>query len=234
MDSHESLADVTERSPSQRLRRYLIAGVLVWTPIVVTIFILQFLVGLMDRSLVLLPEAWRPENLFGFAVPGLGLVLAVVVLAITGLLATNLVGRRLMSWGDRLVRRIPIVRSIYSGAKTFTETVFSSKGQAFKQVLLVQYPRQGVWSIGFQSGEDIAEATHRTGRDLVVVFMPTTPNPTSGFIVMVPREEVIPLEMTIDEAMRLILTLGVVAPPWPGNRPVQTELPGLQDPPPKA
>ena len=160
-------------------------------------------------------------------------MLAVVVLAITGLLATNLVGRRLVSWTDGLVKRIPIVRSIYSGAKTFTETVFSSKGQAFKQVLMVQYPRQGVWSIGFQSGDEIAEATHRTGRELVVVFVPTTPNPTSGFIVLMPREEVIALDMTVDEAMRLILTLGVVVPPWPGNRPVQPELPGLQDLPPK-
>ena len=116
------------------------------------------------------------------------------------------------------MQRIPVVRSIYSGAKVFTETVFTDKGQAFKQVLLVEYPRKGIWSIGFQSGEKVAEAAHRSGRNLVCVFVPTTPNPTSGFILMVPREDTVPLDMSIDEAMRLIFTLGVVAPAWPNGR----------------
>jgi uncharacterized membrane protein len=211
----EILDDGKERSFSQRLRRYLVAGLLVWLPIVVTVFVLRFLVGLVDRTLLLLPAAWRPEAVVGFGIPGLGLLLASLVLLSTGLAVTNLVGRQLVTWWEEFMNRIPVVRSIYSGAKTFTETVFSGKGQAFKRVLLVEYPRKGVWSLGFQSGEEVAEAAHRTGQRLVCVFIPTTPNPTSGFIIMVPREDVIALEMTVDDAMRLVFTLGVVAPDWP-------------------
>jgi uncharacterized membrane protein len=206
--------DIKERSASQRLRRYLVAGLLVWLPIVVTIFVLKFLVGLMDQTLLLVPAQWRPEAVLGFGIPGLGLVLAVIVLLGTGIAVTNLVGRKLVSWWEDLMKRIPFVRSIYSGAKTFTETVFTPKGQAFKRVLLVQYPRKGIWTLGFQSGADVTEAAHHAGRDLMCVFVPTTPNPTSGFIIMVPREEVVALDMSIDDAMRWVFTLGVVAPGW--------------------
>ena len=199
---------------AQRLRRYLIAGLLVWIPIFVTFIVLQALVGLMDRTLLLLPERWRPEALVGFGIPGLGLLLAIVVLVVTGLAATNLAGRRLLRWSEDLVRRIPFVRAIYGGTKSFTETVLSDKGHAFKRVLLVQYPREGIWTLGFQTGHSMAEASHVSGRDLVAVFVPTTPNPTSGFIIMVPREEAVALEMSVDEAMRVILTLGVVSPDW--------------------
>jgi len=210
--------DGRDRTFSQQVRRYLVAGLLIWVPIIVTVFVLRFLVGLMDQTLLLLPAAWRPEAVLGFGIPGLGLLLALLVLFVTGVSVTNLVGRKLVRWGDDFMQRIPIVRSIYSGAKTFTETVFTGKGQAFKRVLLVEYPRKGIWSLGFQSGEDVAEVAHRAGQSLVCVFVPTTPNPTSGFIIMVPREDVIPLDMTVDDAMRLIFTLGVVAPPWPNTR----------------
>ena len=198
----------------QRIRRYMIAGLLLWLPVGVTIIILRFLVDLMDRTLLLLPEGWRPDALLGFRIPGLGLLLALVVLLVTGVAITNLVGRQLVSWWEDLLKRIPIVRSIYSGAKIFTETVFSDKGKAFKSVLLVEYPRKGIWTLGFQSGDQVAEAAHRSGQGLVCVFVPTTPNPTSGFIIMVPNEDVIKLDMSIDDAMRLIFTLGVVAPDW--------------------
>ena len=210
----DSEDDGKERSTSQRLRRYLVAGLLVWLPIVVTIFILKFLVGLMDQTMLLVPAKWRPEAVLGFGIPGLGLVLAVIVLLSTGVAVTNLVGRQLVSWWEDLMKRIPFVRSIYSGAKTFTETVFTPKGQAFKRVLLVQYPRRGIWTLGFQSGDDITEAAHHSGHDLVCVFVPTTPNPTSGFIIMVPRQDVIPLQMSVDDAMRWIFTLGVVGAGW--------------------
>lgn len=210
----DSEDDGKERSTSQRLRRYLVAGLLVWLPIVVTIFILKFLVGLMDQTMLLVPAKWRPEAVLGFGIPGLGLVLAVIVLLITGVAVTNLVGRQLVSWWEDFMKRIPFVRSIYSGAKTFTETVFTPKGQAFKRVLLVQYPRRGIWTMGFQSGDDITEAAHHAGHDLVCVFVPTTPNPTSGFIIMIPRQDVIPLQMSVDDAMRWIFTLGVVGPGW--------------------
>ena len=206
--------DGKDGTASQRLRRYLVAGLLVWLPIVVTIFVLKFLVGLMDQTLLLVPAKWRPEAVLGFPIPGLGLVLAVIVLLGTGLAVTNLVGRQLVSWWEDLMKRIPFVRSIYSGAKTFTETVFTPKGQAFKRVLLVQYPRKGIWTIGFQSGDDVSEAAHHAGQELMCVFIPTTPNPTSGFIIMVPKDEVRALDMTVDDAMRWIFTLGVVAPGW--------------------
>lgn len=198
----------------QKIRRYLIAGLLLWLPVGVTVIILRFLVDLMDRTLLLLPAGWRPDALLGFRIPGLGLVLALVVLLVTGVALTNLVGRQLIHWWEDLLKRIPIVRSIYSGAKIFTETVFSDKGKAFKSVLLVEYPRKGIWTLGFQSGEEVAEAAHRVGRGLVCVFIPTTPNPTSGFIIMVPSEDVMPLDMSVDDAMRLVFTLGVVAPDW--------------------
>jgi uncharacterized membrane protein len=213
-----------EGSFGRRLRRYLIAGLLVWLPIVVTIFILRFLVGLVNG---VLPEL-RIENTIGFPIPGLELALAILVLLLTGLAVTNLVGREIVGWWESVLKRIPVVRSIYSGAKTFTETVFTDKGKAFKRVLLVQYPRQGVWSIGLQSGESLGEASERTGRELIPVFVPTTPNPTSGFIIMVPREEAIPLDMTVDQAMRFIFTLGVVAPDWP---PGPGAAPGAAPPP---
>ena len=201
-------------SKTQRLRRYLIAGLLVWLPVLVTVFVLQFLIGLVDQTLLLLPENARPEALLGFRIPGLGLLLAVVVLLATGLAATNLVGRELLRWWENLMKRIPLVRSLYSGTKTFTETVFSGKGQAFQRVLLVEYPRKGIWTLAFQTAQQMQEASHRAGRDLVGVFVPTTPNPTSGFIIMIPREDVIFLEMSVEEAMRVILTLGVVTPAW--------------------
>lgn len=214
MSAADSAARPAETTWASRLRRYLIAGLLVWIPVFVTVFVLQALVGLMDRTLLLVPERFRPEALLGFGIPGLGLVLALIVLLLTGLAATNLAGRRLLRWSEDLVRRIPVVRAIYGGTKTFTETVLSDKGQAFKRVLLVQYPRHGMWVLGFQSGDSNPEPSHRTGRDLIAVFVPTTPNPTSGFIIMVPREEAIALEMSVDEAMRVILTLGVVTPDW--------------------
>jgi uncharacterized membrane protein len=221
--------DGKARTFSQRLRRYLVAGLLIWLPIVVTIFVIKFLVGLMDGTLLLLPAAWRPEAVLGFGIPGLGLLLALLVLLVTGVAVTNLVGRKLVTWWEEFMQRIPFVRSIYSGAKTFTETVFTGKGQAFKRVLLVEYPRKGIWTVGFQSGEEVAEVAHRAGKRLVCVFIPTTPNPTSGFIIMVPREDVLPLDMSVDDAMRLVFTLGVVAPPWssaPGSRSTQDAPPG--------
>lgn len=209
--------DGKARTLGQRVRRYLVAGLLVWLPIVVTIFVLKFLVGLVDQTMLLVPAKWRPEAVLGFPIPGLGLVLAVVVLFLTGIALTNLVGRQLVSWWEDLMKRIPVVRSIYSGAKTFTETVFTPKGQAFKRVLLVQYPREGIWTMGFQSGDEVGEASHLAGRRLVCVFIPTTPNPTSGFIIMVPREDVLPLDVSVDDAMRWIFTLGVASPSWSGD-----------------
>jgi uncharacterized membrane protein len=162
----------------------------------------------------------------GFHIHGLGFLMALAVLGGTGVTLSNLAGRQLVRWWEELMQRIPVVRSIYSGAKTFTETVFSGKGQAFKRVLLIEYPRKGIWSIGFQSAEQVAEIDHRTGDEMLCVFVPTTPNPTSGFIMMVPRRDCIALDMSVDAAMKMIVTLGVVVPVWqpPGQLPLGIDI----------
>ena len=193
------------------LRRYLVAGVLVWLPILAVVWVIRFLVQLMDRTLLLLPASYRPEALFGFGLPGLGAVLAFAILLVTGLLVTNLIGRQLVDYWEDLLQRIPLVRSIYSSVKGLAESVFS-QDKAFRKVVLIPYPRAGVWSIGFLTAENLGEISARTGVPSVCVFIPATPNPTSGFIVIVPRAEVIELAMSVDAAMKMIVTLGIVMP----------------------
>jgi uncharacterized membrane protein len=195
----------------RRLRRDLVAGVLVWLPILAVVWVIRFLVQLMDRTLLLLPASYRPEALFGFGLPGLGAVLAFAILLVTGLLVTNLIGRQLVDYWEDLLQRIPLVRSIYSSVKGLAESVFS-QDKAFRKVVLIPYPRAGVWSIGFLTAENLGEISARTGVPSVCVFIPATPNPTSGFIVIVPRAEVIELAMSVDAAMKMIVTLGIVMP----------------------
>jgi len=197
-----------------KLRRYLVAGILVWLPLGVTFFLLRFLVGLMDQTLKLVPAQYRPEEWLGFAIPGLGVILTIIVVFLTGLLAANIVGRSVVGGWESLLDRIPIVRSIYSASKNFTEIVFSDSGKAFKKVLLVEYPRKGIYTITFQTATDIDEIQARTGEDIIACFVPTTPNPTSGFIIVVPQRDVIELDMEVDEAVKLIMSLGVVVPTW--------------------
>jgi uncharacterized membrane protein len=188
----------------------------VWLPILASLWVITFIVQLMDRTLLLLPEHYRPEALLGFPTPGLGIVFALVVLLVTGLLVTNLIGRRLVSYWDGLIRRIPLVRSIHGGVKSFAESVFSTSN-SFRKVVMIEYPRVGMWSIGFVTAEDMAEITERTGVPHSCVYVPTTPNPTSGFIMMVPKADVVELEMTVDAAMKMIITCGVVMPPPPAR-----------------
>jgi uncharacterized membrane protein len=196
------------------LRRYLVAGVLVWLPILASLWVITFIVGMADSVLLLLPEPYRPEALVGFPLPGLGIIIALVVLLVTGLMVTNLIGRRLVQYWDGLMRRIPLVRSIHGGVKSFAESVFSTSS-SFRKVVMIQYPRAGVWSIGFVTADDVAELAEKTGVQHSCVYIPTTPNPTSGFIVMVPEAEVVELEMSVDAAMKMIITCGVVMPPPP-------------------
>ncbi len=198
----------------KQLRRYLVAGLLVWIPLGVTIFLLKFLIGLMDNSLRLIPEAYRPETLLGFAIPGLGTILTVLIVLITGLLAANLVGRTMVGMWESALERIPVVRSVYSATKNFAEIVFSDSGQSFKKVLLIEYPRKGIYSLAFQTATSLGEVQGRTGEPVVCTFVPTTPNPTSGYIIIVPKKDVIELDMEIDEALKMIISLGVVVPSW--------------------
>jgi len=198
----------------KRLRRYLVAGMLVWLPIGITIFVFRVLIGLMDKSLVLIPRQYHPEEWLGVGIPGLGVILTILLLLLTGVLTANFVGRAFVGGWESLMDRIPVARSIYSAAKNFAEIVFSDSGSAFSKVLLVEYPRKGIYSLTFQTATDIGEIQGRTGEEVVCCFVPTTPNPTSGFIIIVPRRDAIELDMEVDEAVKLIMSLGVVVPTW--------------------
>jgi len=198
-----------------RLRRYWVAGLLVWLPVGVTILVFGVLLDLMDRVLLLIPEAYRPETLLGFRIPGLGAVLALAVLFATGVLVANLLGRQLVLWYEGLLARIPLVRSVYGGVKNFAAVLLSDTGKSFKKVLLIEYPRKGLYRIALQTGDTVREVAAATGRDVVTAFLPTTPNATTGFIVFVPREDVVELTMTVEDALKLIVSLGVVVPEWP-------------------
>jgi uncharacterized membrane protein len=202
----------------KQFRRYFVAGLLVWIPLGVTIFILRVLIGLMDNSLLLIPQKYRPEEWLGVAVPGLGIILTLMVVLITGLLAANFVGRSLVGFWESMLNRIPIVRTVYSGAKNFAEIVFSDSNESFKKVLLIEYPRKGIYSLAFQTATNLGEVQGRTGEDVVCTFVPTTPNPTSGFIIIVPKKDIIELDMEIDEAFKMIVSLGVVVPTWKRDR----------------
>jgi len=192
------------------LRRYLIAGLLVWLPIVVTVLILKFLVDVVDQTLLLLPETVQPNTLIGFRIPGFGFLLSGVVLLVTGMVVTNLLGSSMVKLWERLLARIPFVRAIYSASKQLTETLFSGSGKSFRKVVLVRYPHPGMWTLAFLTGDGVHEANAKTGRDLVNIFVPTTPNPTSGFFLMVAREDMIELDMPVDVGIKLILSAGAV------------------------
>lgn len=198
----------------KRIRRYLVAGILVWAPLAVTWFLLKIGVGLMDKTLAIIPARYQPDELLGVHVPGLGVILTIVVLLVTGLLAANFVGRAFVGGWESMMDRIPVVRAIYSAAKNFAEIVFSDSSQSFKNVLLIQYPRKGLYSLAFQTSSELGEVQGRTGEEVVCCFLPTTPNPTSGFIIIVPRKDIIVLDMEVDEALKMIISLGVVVPTW--------------------
>jgi uncharacterized membrane protein len=209
-------------------RRYLIAGLLVWVPLIVTGLIIKFLVDLLDFTILLLPPSWRPEALLGFSVPGTGVMVAIVIVFLTGIVAANIVGRKLFDLGEAIVDRIPLVRSIYSAVKQVMHSLFSNGGQSFRRVLMVEYPRKGLWTLGFQTGVGVGEVQHRTDRDVVTVFIPTTPNPTSGFVIMVPREDAIELDMSVEDGLKFVMSLGVVVPEWPASVKGQPKLaPGV-------
>jgi uncharacterized membrane protein len=198
-----------------RLRRYLFTGLVIWIPLGVTIFVFKFFIDYMDRAVTLLPQSWQPSNLVGFNIPGLGVIMVVLVLLLTGFVASNYLGRSLLRLGAELLEHIPLVRSVYSAAKQISDTMFSNKGRSFRKVVLIRYPNRETWSLAFQTGESLGELNAKLPEHMVSVFVPTTPNPTSGFLLMVPQEDMIELEMSVDEALKMIISLGVIVPPWP-------------------
>jgi len=215
--------DPKANNPARKLRNYMIGGLLIWIPIMITVWVVRFLSGILDSSLLLLPPSWRPEAVFGTYVPGVGIILSLLLLLFTGILVKNLFGGQIVAGFESLVRRIPVVGAVYGGAKTFSETVLTDKGSSFKQVVMVEFPRKGVFSIGFITAHELEEAQAKTEQEVTCVFVPTTPNPTTGFLVLVPRDEVVKMDMTVDEAFRMLLTLGVVVPTWK-NKPVDGRL----------
>lgn len=195
---------------SKSIRSYLLAGLVVWLPILITMGVLNFIINLLDTTLELIPKAYQPEQLIGVHIPGFGVVLSLILLITTGIFATNFLGQRLMSWGESILSRIPLVRSIYNSVKQVINTILSTNSDAFRKVLLIEYPRKGLWSIGFQTGAVNPEINTHTNEELISLFIPTTPNPTSGFLIMIPKQEAIELNMSIDEALKFIISLGVM------------------------
>ncbi len=193
-------------------RRYLIAGLLIWVPLGITIIVVRLLVNWLDGSILLIPEAYRPENLLGFAIPGLGVLISFIVVILTGVFAANLFGRRLVKLWEGLLSHVPLVRSVYSGAKQLAETMFSDSGQSFRKVLLIEFPRKGLWTLAFLTGTDQGEVQRKTGRNVINVYVPTTPNPTGGYFVMVPKEDVQELDMSVDEGLKMLMSMGAVVP----------------------
>ncbi|GAA3988952.1 DUF502 domain-containing protein [Comamonas faecalis] len=197
------------------LRKWFFTGLLVVVPGVITAWVLTSIVGALDQTLAILPEAWQPDRLLGFHIPGFGVLLTLAILLIVGALASNFAGRKLVEWGDALVSRIPVVRSIYSSVKQVSDTLFSESGNAFRTAVLVQWPREGVWTVAFITGAPGGEVAGWLRDDFVSVYVPTTPNPTSGYFVIVRKSDCIELEMSIDAALKYIVSMGVVTPPDP-------------------
>jgi len=207
---------MTERKPRQhRLRKYLMTGLLVWVPLTITFFVMRFLVNLVDRVMLLVPRVWRPETLLGFDIPGLGVLLALLLLILTGVGVTHFLGHRLVTAGEALLGRIPFVGGLYRGSKQLAETVLAPDSKSFRKVVLIRWPHRDSRALAFLTGSQLGEVQEKTSEQVVSVFLPTTPNPTSGFILMVPAEDIVELEMSVDEAFRMIVSLGVVVPEWP-------------------
>ena len=199
---------------SGALRRYFITGLLIWIPLIITLWVLKVIFDVLDQSLLLLPPWFQTEHWLGVHVPGLGAVLTLVIVLLTGIFATNFFGAQLVELWHEVLNRIPVVNSIYSSVKQISDTLFSSSGQAFRKALLVQWPHQGMWTIAFLTGTPGGDVVNHLPPDCLSVYVPTTPNPTGGYFVIVRRDQVIELDMSVDQALKYIISMGVV-PPMP-------------------
>jgi len=197
------------------MKKYLVTGLLVWIPLAITIWVLDLIVSAMDQSLLLLPPQLQPTALFGRRIPGLGALLTVLIVFVTGVLASNILGQRLLRLWESILGRIPVVKSIYSGVKQVSDTIFAPGGQAFRKALLVQYPREGSWTIAFLTGQPGGDVANHLRGDYLSVYVPTTPNPTSGFFLMMPKADIVELDISVDEALKYVISMGVVTPDQP-------------------
>ena len=194
------------------MKKYFITGLLVLVPLFITVWVLSSLIGIMDQSLLLLPANWRPKALTGYEIPGVGALLTLLIIAVTGLIATNFFGKQLILLWESMLARVPVVKSIYASVKQVSDTLFSDSGNAFRQAVLVEFPRKGAWTIAFVTGTPGGDVANHLHGDYVSVYVPTTPNPTGGYFIMMPRNEVVVLEMSVDEALKYIISMGVVSP----------------------
>jgi len=194
------------------VKKYLITGLLIWIPLVITIWVLKLVVDVLDQSLLLLPENLRTEHWLGVHIPGLGAILTIAIVFGSGVFATNFFGAQLVELWNGVLHRIPVVNSIYSSIKQISDTLFSSSGQAFRRALLVQWPHPGTWTIAFMTGTPGGEVLKHVPPDCISVYVPTTPNPTGGYFVIVPRKDVIELDITVDQALKYVISMGVVPP----------------------
>ncbi|HKO67421.1 MAG TPA: DUF502 domain-containing protein, partial [Burkholderiaceae bacterium] len=193
-------------------KRYLIAGLLVWIPLAITVWLLDLIVSTMDQTLLLLPTSWRPDALLPFHIPGLGLLLSLLVVLATGMLAANIIGERLLRWWHGLLNRIPIVRSIYSSVKQISDTLLATRGQSFRKVVMIEFPQRGQWTLGFVVGSPGATIASATVADAITVYVPTAPNPTSGYVLVVRPADVREVDISVDDALKFHISLGVVPP----------------------
>lgn len=191
-------------------KKFLIAGSLVWLPIIATIWIISVLVHIFDAIINVLPTKYHPDTLLGFHIPGLGVLIAAIVVLVTGVLVTNILGDRIMTWMDSFFKRVPFIGPLYSTIKQVTSTIISSEGKSFRKVLLIEYPRQGLWSLAFQTGETEELLNQAVGEPMLSAFIPTTPNPTSGFLILVPKNQAIEVNMTVEQAFKVIVSLGTL------------------------
>ena len=196
----------------KKLRTIIVAGLLVWIPLGLTIFVIKLLIDLLGQTYLLIPPALRPENLIGTEIPGIGVIVAIIVVLLTGLVTANYFGKSIVKAWDAFLDRIPLIRSISSPLKKFSELVLSDQTQSFSKVLLIEYPRKGIYSLCFQTSKELGEVQNQAGEEMVCVYIPTTPNPTSGYIVLVPQNEVKELKMSVEDALKMIISLGVVVP----------------------
>jgi uncharacterized membrane protein len=214
-----------EKHPNmmKSIRKWLLAGLLVIVPVMVTVWVLDWIVSSLDKTLQILPQAWHPDKLIGFHIPGFGVLLALAILLVVGAAASNFLGKKLVSWWDALLNRIPVVRSIYSSVKQVSDTLFSDGGNAFRTAVLVQWPRENVWTIAFITGTPVGEVSkylkNGSGDEFVSVYVPTTPNPTGGYFVLLKKSDCIELKMSVDEALKYIVSMGVVVPGGPAVLP---------------
>jgi len=214
------------------LRKYLIAGLLIWLPLAITLWVFDFIVTTMDRTLQVLPASWHPDQVLGFHIPGFGLVMSIIILLLTGALAANIIGARMFAWWESVLVKIPIVRPIYSSVKQVSDTLFASKGNSFRKVVLIEFPNRGQWTFGFVVGAPGPGIERELGSELITVYVPTAPNPTSGYVLAVPPTQVKEIDVSVDDALKFHLSMGVVPPAMRAQRSaLTTEGPGLAESP---